>query len=405
MSRLNAILLLASALLLSPAFSADAQTGTTTRVRIVPEAPKYRAEEIDPETGLARSTVVRPLYEVAPPPDAHAVGRQVIPIAPGHIAVILPTASPTLGALAEAVRQGMAAALKVAEKGAPAVRVLAVDNEGPALLDACRQAQMGGAILVVGGLTRDGATALAGSDCARQPTLELNEPARGAPLDYSPSLFAVSLSVEQEARQVARMAVGDGFHRAVVIGGTSPLARRAQDAFEREWSRAAGEVREVAYAGGPEQGTQLQELLADSDSDVVFLALEAADARAARPYIPATLPVYATSLSVNPRAEAIVNLDLQGLRYVEMPWFVLPDHPAVMVYPQPAGPMSVEQEKLYAFGIDALRLALHLLHGDARRTPLDGVTGRITLEPGNFFARTLTPAEIDGGRVIPLRPE
>jgi hypothetical protein len=63
----------------------------------------------------------------------------------------------------------------------------------------------------------------------------------------------------------------------------------------------------------------------------------------------------------------------------------------------------VDQERLYAFGIDAFRLAMHLLRGDARRTALDGVTGRITLEPGNAFERTLTPAEVDGGHVIPLR--
>jgi outer membrane PBP1 activator LpoA protein len=110
-------------------------------------------------------------------------------------------------------------------------------------------------------------------------------------------------------------------------------------------------------------------------------------------------------MSVNPRAEAIVNLDLQGLRYGEMPWFIQPDHPAVMVYPQPRIAMSVEQERLYALGIDAYRLALLAVRGEAGKHPLDGVTGRITLEPGHTFARALAPAEVDGGRVIPLRPQ
>jgi len=31
-----------------------------------------------------------------------------------------------------------------------------------------------------------------------------------------------------------------------------------------------------------------------------------------------------------------------------MPWFVQPDHAAVMIYPPPRTPMSVEQERLYA---------------------------------------------------------
>jgi len=134
---------------------------------------------------------------------------------------------------------------------------------------------------------------------------------------------------------------------------------------------------------------------------MVFLALDPTDSRLVRPYVSGMLPVYATSLSVDPRAEPTVNVDLQGVRYMDMPWFVQPDHPAVMVYPAPRSPMSVEQERLYAFGIDAFRLALQLTKADAR-APLDGVTGKITLE-GNAFVRSLVPVEVDGGRVIPVR--
>jgi len=93
-------------------------------------------------------------------------------------------------------------------------------------------------------------------------------------------------------------------------------------------------------------------------------------------------------------------VDLQGLRYVEMPWFVQPDHPAVMVYPQPRT-MSVEEERLYAFGIDAFRIAGELTRSE-RHFPIDGVTGKITLE-GSHFNRALTAAEVAGGHVLPLR--
>ncbi len=403
---------------MSPAFSADAPTSTTTRARIIGPQPQP-SDDIDPETGLARSTVVRPLREApapplaapgalpraAPGPTPSAALPLAMPGAPGHLALILPTASATLGPLAEAVREGFAAAVRVAGKDAPAVTLTAVDNEGGALIDACRQAQASGAILVIAAITLDGAANLAHSDCARQPVLELNEPQDIPAAELPPSLYTVSLSVEQEARQVALMAVSDGLHSAIVVSTASPLARRVEDAFDQEWSRAAGEVRPVSFSGRPEDAPLLRERLEAMKGDMVFLAMEPAAARALRPYLPPTLPLYATSLSVNPRAEAIVNLDLQGLRYVEMPWFVQPDHPAVMVYPPPPGPMTVDQERLYAFGIDAFRLAVHMLHGNARRTPLDGVTGRITIDSGNAFVRTLTPVEVDGGRVIPLRPK
>jgi outer membrane PBP1 activator LpoA protein len=385
MSRSNAILLVC-ATLASPAFSADPPGGTTL------------PDEIDPATGLARTTVVRPYGDAPPPPEPRPVTRPVA--ARPHVALILPTASPALGRLAEAVRAGFMAAVEAAGKESVPVQVTAVDNEGAALVEACRQAQRAGAFLVVGGFTRDGAQTLATSDCARQPVLALNE-LRGT--DLPPDAFSFSLSIEYEARQAALMAVADGWHQAIVIGSGTPLSRRVQEAFEREWSRAAGEFRRIAYSGNPDDAPLVRERIANMRGDMVFLALDSEEARAVRPYVSGMLPIYATTLSVNPRSEAVVNVDLQGVRYVEMPWFVHPDHPAVMAYPPAKGTPSVEQERLYAFGIDAFRLAYLLARGDPRKTALDGVTGRIVLED-RHFTRTLSPAEVDGGRVIPLRP-
>ena len=386
MSRFTAILFLAVASMVSPAFSADAPPGTT-----------FLPDDIDPETGLSRSTVVRPLGTAAPMPDA----RRIMPpaVRRAHIALVLPTASPALGRLSDAVRQGFLAAAGVSGAEAPPVIVTATENEDQALLDACRHAQDTGALLIVGGLTRDGASVLAGSDCIRQPVLALNE----LPGAHPPGFYSISLSLEHEARQAALLGVESGLRSAIVIHSNSAISRRVREAFEREWSRAAGEIRRLPYSGTPEDAGEIRERIASSRGDMVFLALDATEAVAVRPYISAMLPTYATSLSVNPRAEPLVNLDLEGLRYLEMPWFIHPDHPAVMVYPRPQGLVNVEQERLYALGIDAFRLALLMLTAESRNPTLDGVTGRISLEPGNHFVRQLSAAEVDGGKVIPLR--
>ncbi|HYC35060.1 MAG TPA: penicillin-binding protein activator [Usitatibacter sp.] len=386
MSRLTALLFLALASWVSPAFSADPPAGTT-----------FPPQDIDPATGLSRSSVVRPLRDVATVPDPR---RSPPAVRRPHIALILPTSSQALGRLAEAVRQGFTVAAEVAGKEAPPLHVTAIENEGQGLVDACLYAQSTGALLVVGGLTRDGATAMVSSDCARRPVLALNE----ARAEGNPNVFSISLSLEHEARQAALLAVESGLRSAIVIHTPSPISRRVQEAFEREWTRAAGETRRILYSGKAEEAALIRERIANSRGDMVFFALDYNEALAVRPYVSAMLPVYATSLSVNPRADPLVNLDLQGLRYVEMPWFIHPDHPAVMVYPQPKEPQNVEQERLYALGIDAFRLALLLVKGEAAKLGLDGVTGKIALEPGNHFSRQLSPAEVDGGRVIPLRP-
>ena len=383
--RFKALLPFFLALAASPAFSADPPPGTTAN------------DDIDPATGLSRSSVVRPLQDAPPVPEPRRVPAQ--PARP-HVALILPTSSQALGRLAETVREGFAAAAEAAGREAPPIAVTAIDNEAAPLIEACRNAQAAGALLIVGGLTRDGAAALANSNCARAPILALNEPPPSTTLP--PNVFSVSLSLENEARQAALLAVAEGRHTAVVIHSPSPLARRVQEAFEREWTRAAGEVRGRLLFGGPvEDAPVVRERLAGVNADMVFLALDAPEARAVRPYVSGMLPVYSTSMSINPRAEAIVNVDLQGVRYVEMPWFIQPDHPAVMIYPPPKSALAVEGERLYAFGIDAFRIGMVLLKGD-RKVPLDGVTGRIVLD-NNHFSRTMSPAEVDGGRVIPLR--
>jgi uncharacterized protein len=396
MSRFNAILLVVLASVLTPAFSADPPKGTTTAP--APAAP-IDAADIDPATGLARTTVVKPLAEV--PGVAPPATKLATPPPPADIALILPTTSASLGRLADAVRQGFSAAVDAAGKEGPAVNFTAIDNETAGLLDACRAAQASGARLIVGGITRDGATTLAKGNCTRGPILTLNEP-QAAASELPPNLYMGSLSLENEARQVALMAVNDGFHSAVVITSGSPLAKRVQDAFEREWTRDAGQViAHITFTGTADDAPIVRERLAGVNADMVFMVLDPPEARAVRPYVSAMMPLYATSMSVNPRAEAIVNLDLQGMRYEEMPWFVQPDHPAVMVYPVPRG-MPIEEERLYAFGIDAYRIATQLLRGD-KAAAIDGVTGKLTLEAPSLFVRTLTPAEIDGGRVIPLR--
>jgi hypothetical protein len=393
MSRFSALLLLFLTSLVSPAFSADAQPGTI----YLSQAGPFSEEEIDPATGLARSSVVKPLVGVPPPPDP----RRAAPPPRAHIALILPTTSPALGRLADALRQGFQVAAEAGGRDAPPVVLTATENEGAALLEGCRAAQAAGAVLVVAGITRDGAASLARSECARQPVLALNEPQAASP-DMPVNLYTVSLSLENEARQVALLAVSEGWHSVIVITSPSPLARRVQEAFEREWTRAAGQIAgRLTFSGTAEDAPLVRDRMATVRADMVFMALDQPEARAVRPYVSGMLPLYATSMSVNPRAEAIVNVDLQGVRYVEMPWFVQPDHPAVMIYPVPRA-MSVEQERLYALGIDAFRISTQLLRGD-KRAPIDGVTARIALEPPTHFARTLTPAEVDGGRIIPLR--
>jgi len=122
-----------------------------------------------------------------------------------------------------------------------------------------------------------------------------------------------------------------------------------------------------------------------------------------------------SSRRFNGNADTLTNYDLADIRFVDMPWLLQPDHPAVMIYPRANPPLTPDMERLYALGIDSFRLLQILLDGSYRTAlPLDGVTGRIRLSNNNQLQREAIPAQIKQGRgqmsdvplprLLPARP-
>jgi outer membrane PBP1 activator LpoA protein len=136
----------------------------------------------------------------------------------------------------------------------------------------------------------------------------------------------------------------------------------------------------------------------------VQAALAALDAREAafiRPRLPAALPVYATSqVNLGGAEAALLAADLEGVRFVDMPWLLEPDHPAVMIYPRAEVALSGELQRLYALGIDAYRLAAEWVAG-RRDFELDGVTGRLRVQRDRSARVERTPlaAVFRSGRI------
>ena len=326
-----------------------------------------------------------------------------------HIALILPLASKTFGRVADAVKQGFVAGANADGKNAPPFRVYTADDDTVSLMAQYRKATTEGALAIIGGVTRDGASIMV-KESGRLPSLALNAPALVSPAPNDGELpeqfFYVSLNLDWEARLAARAAANDGLRRVAVVTAATPLARRLQESFEKEWIRLGGEIAlRLAIGAETNDGTRISTAIEKAAADVVFLATDMKLARFARPYLPVGMPVFSTSMTIDPRADAVENLDLESVRFMEMPWFVQPDHPAVMAYSKPPEPMPIDYERLYALGIDAWRLAQLVVQFDnpKRFSSLDGVTGRITLE-GHQFVRMLAAGEMRDGRPTLYKP-
>lgn len=321
------------------------------------------------------------------------------PLAPGdekpapHIALLLPLKSAVFGPPAEAVRQGFQAAadLEMQLPGRLPVRVYSCFDESNDIAVLYHQAVAAGARAVVGPLTRSGAGVLAAEKEIPVPTLALNA-VEGEPAGQ---LYSFGMAVEAEARQAAQLANQQGLHQAIVIVTRAQLDKRLQFAFEEEWHRSGGTIlREIEF----DNDFSVFADITDMPDTAVFFATDAEKARLIRPYLPNKLPIYATSQIFVGNSDTLTNYDLNGIRFVDMPWLLQADHPAVMIYPRADPPLSADHERLYALGIDAYRLIQLLLAGKVDSAlPLDGVSGHIELD-GHNFQRMAVPAMFTQGQ-------
>jgi outer membrane PBP1 activator LpoA protein len=298
------------------------------------------------------------------------------------IGLLLPLNAPEFSRASEAVRLGCQAALVFAEKR-PILQVVRTDAQASSIIAEYEAAVQRGAAVMVGPLTRSGVTALATAGHITVVTLALNVADGDSPLP--PRLYTFGLSAESEARTVARTAYARGLREGVVVEASSVFAKRVARAFADEWFSLGGKISDVREFGPRGDLVDMRRGLADSQAQLIFLAAEAEQARTVRPYLNNQIPVFATSQINDGKNDPLANSDLNGIRFVDMPWLVQPDHAAVMVYPRLEG-LSTELQRFYALGIDSCRIAGQLLGGQ-QTINLDGVTGKVSYRGGSSLQR------------------
>jgi uncharacterized protein len=327
-------------------------------------------------------------------PAAKAAPAQAEPQVP-HIALLLPLESPSFARHAEAVRNGFLAAAKVQGSAPLPLRIYGVGDDERSAVESYRRALENGARLVVGPLTRNGVSAVADSALVIVPTIALNVPDRA--VAGQRDLYVLSLHAESEARQVAQLAWQEGKQNAITLHVGSPLLKRIHQAFVEEFTRLGGKiVAEYAFSSEQAELARIKQAAGMGVADMAFLALDYRRARLARAYL-GVLALYATSHVYPGNTGPLGGFDLANIRFLDMPWLLQPDHPAVMIYPR-QDYRDPDLDRLYALGIDAFRVAQEMLSGKPVTT-LDGVIGRLRLGADHHFARTMTAAQFSDGKL------
>jgi uncharacterized protein len=232
----------------------------------------------------------------------------------------------------------------------------------------------------------------------RPRMLALNQTDDGSPLPDN--AYALTLSVDSDAVQIARVARADGARSAAVVVSSGALQRRFAAAFDAEWQNGGrGPPSQYAFDANPELLGQFRRELAARPPDAVLLAIDSEDTALAKSFLPPGR-VYAVSHIADGLPTPMLR-DLEGVRYIEIPWLADPES---LVPPPPPRTRYEDalQERLYALGLDALALAQMLAEPvPPDRVELDGATGHLSLTSARTFARQGTVMVIHDGRTMP----
>ena len=352
--------------------TSDAPQPATTAPALQPPPPVPAAAE--------------PPASFGPPPPANA-GPPML------IALVLPLETPAYARAADAVRAGFLAA---AQAAGMADRCVVIGHRDDGVIPAFDAARARGVRVIVGPLVRDDlkTVAIAGGDWPN--TLALNQLDDGSPLP--PNMWSLALTVESDARVLARRALRDGVKAVDIVEGESPLMRRMATAFAAEWT-AAGGAPPGGYAVDPSQESliALRKSLTKALPDAVVLALDGERAALVKPYV--SVPAYASGLTFE-RPPTAAARDLDDVRVVDVPWILTPDAPELARLPRREF-ASAALARLYALGLDAFRVAEAFVDAPPERLEFDGAIGHLTLD-GHSFQREGRLGIYRDGQLVPL---
>ncbi len=370
------------------------------------------------------------------PATASLLGTLISPL-PGisarieRVALLLPLTS-AYSVAAQAVRDGfMAMDAANTDANKPKISVYDVGGDPAKALEFYAQAVNEGAQFIIGPLGRDATQAILKQGNIKVPTLMLNQTDED-PDSVSKYLFEFGLSPEQEAQQVAERAYLDGHRQAAVLYPKTAWGERMMTAWTTHWQRLGGVVVASQFYNEEDsdysdpikrllnitQSEARKELIekrvgqklqfdsrARQDIDFIFLAADAQHGRQVKPqlsfYHAARVPVYSTSHIFTGTANAVQDLDLDGVIFGDMPWMLPGSGKAEELRQkiQRDWPYAhSDLDRLYALGVDSYSILPQLNHLSSDKTArFGGVTSGLSLDSHGRLQRQLTWARFNRG--------
>ena len=337
------------------------------------------------------------------------------------IAVLMPNADNPLNVFAQAIVKGIRAENK--QLSTPHEIILLPRKIGQSTLSHLQDASLMGASVAIGPITRDDVNEISELPFLPLPVVSLNLPEDDV---KSPELLMnFSLSLEEEAKQVASMAIqslakeNNDSLNIVLFEGASPINQRVANTFEQALAEESISITRIPItkelltlpklyevknfssltlgtkslpdtAEGYENAKQYNENLTQSFSKLgsssysaVFLVTDARTAALIKPRLPRDTRVWGTSMinPGNPEQSVIASLafDLQNTGFVDAPLILRYNNQDFKASFGETPPNSLIARRLFAFGVDAYRLARLWMRWQPEIT-MAGTTGSLSFK-------------------------
>ena len=335
-----------------------------------------------------------------------------------------------------AVRDGFLAAWYLDRQEKADIEIYNANSSN--IIEIYQKALNDGVDYIVGPFEKEATNQLYGNTNASIKILALNRQDLKNDQSGNKNLFQFGLSLEDEAGQVAEIAISDGHKRALVLTPDTLLGDRLADAFVKHWLELGGEVSEHTrfINNTTDFSSPVKELLnidkseqrardlrnklkikihnierRRQDADFIFTAAIPEDARQLIPQLrfhyADNLPVYSTSHIFTGIIDSAKDIDLNDVIFIDMPWIL--DTKRQLSIVQDALNRNWSQEKkegyrrLYALGIDAYRLIpdINRLNHEEDSFMI-GETGDLTIVRDNIIKRNLRKAKFIEGKPVLL---
>ena len=318
----------------------------------------------------------------------------------GEVAVLLPSSGPYAGA-ANAVRQGIEAMhARQPEGKRPALRYIDSSNLAGAIGEA------DSAAMILGPLSKPSVQKVV-SKGLNTTTITLNQVS-----NYSPKgVYQFGLSPVAEGEMIAEKAWADGHRTASIIYPDTSWGSRYEKGFRQRWSSMGGAIAgRVRYAQGAAIFENSVKTLMTTPADTVFIVAKPSKARKIRSQILLTggqnTTAYASSTAYDRRLYGHKDANFKNVWIPVLRWTVPGATPAsIPSYKEieARGSINPGLAKFYAFGIDAMLLALNA--GDiSRGKVLKGATGDLSLDSNGVVRRNMLWLHYNNGKLMQYQP-